>query len=468
MAKDLLSLAVFHNMSNSSIHTPDVPAHLFDQLHDLIRKAKACGADAAEGVYSESMGVSASIRNGDLSTLERSERASIGIRVLIGKKQACAASDDIHPERLHAMVDRAVSMARLAPEDPYAGLPEQHELATHIPDLDLFDPAEIEADKLIASAKTMEDVVRQNPLITNVEESTASWGLSGFAYVTSHGFQAGYRGTSHGLSIEAVAGKDTHMVRDYDYSSAFHHSDLRTAQDVALTAASNTVRRLNARKMPTAKIPVVFAPRMASGLLRNLLGALSGAAVARKASFLQEHMGKQIFSKTISIIDDPHLKRGLRSTPFDGEGLPTTRRAFIENGVLTSWMMNCSAARQLGLKSTGHARLSTGSIPGITASNFYITPCDVSPEGLIADIKQGFYVTETMGHGGDTLTGDYSQGAAGFWIENGAIAFPVHEMTIAGNLKPMFEHLSAANDLTHRYGVDAPTLRIEGMTVAGA
>ncbi|NDE90317.1 MAG: TldD/PmbA family protein [Alphaproteobacteria bacterium] len=449
------------------MHSSTVPSHLFEHLDMLIRKAKSVGADAADGVYVESMGVSAAIRNGELSTLERSESASLGLRVLIGKKQACVATHDIHPERLNEMVERAVDMARLAPEDPYAGLADQSQLAKHIPDLDLFDGVEIGADQLIASAKTMEEIVRQNPKVTNVEESNASWGLSGFAFVTSHGFAGGYRGTSHGLSIEVVAGSGTHMVRDYDYSSAMHYADLRTPQDVALAAAARTVSRLDARKMPTKKIPVVFAPRVASSLLRNLLGAINGTSIARKASFLIDELGKTILPSTINLIDDPLLKRGLRSRPFDGEGLATQKRAFVEKGVLTGWMMNCSAARQLNLQSTGHASRGVGGIPGISASNFYMSAGAVSPEELIADIKEGFYVTETMGHGGDTLTGDYSQGAAGFWIENGKISFPVHEMTIAGNLKPMFQNLSAANDLTHRYGVDAPTLRIEGMTVAG-
>ncbi len=452
---------------SSSAHSSKVPSHLFEHLETLIKKAKSVGADAADGVYVESMGVSAAIRNGELSTLERSESASLGLRVLIGKKQACVATHDIHKERLNEMVERAVSMAKLAPEDPYAGLAAQDQLAKQIPDLDLFDGVEVDADTLIASAKTMEEVVRAVPKVTNVEESNASWGLSGFAFVTSHGFSSGYRGTSHGLSIEVVAGTDTHMVRDYDYSSALHASDMRTPQDVALAAAARTVSRLDARKMPTKKIPVVFAPRVASSLLRNLLSAMNGAAIARKASFLIDDMGKSIFPANIHLIDDPLMKRGLRSRPFDGEGLPTQRMAFVENGVLKSWMMNCSAARQLNLKSTGHGSRGVGGVPGISASNFYMDAGAVTAEALIADIKEGFYVTETMGHGGDTLTGDYSQGAAGFWIENGTLSFPVHEMTIAGNLKPMFQNLTAANDLTHRYGVDAPTLRIEGMTVAG-
>lgn len=449
------------------MHSPSVPKHLFDHLDTLIRKAKSLGADAADGVYVESMGVSAAIRNGELSTLERSENASLGLRVLIGKKQASVATQDINADRLNELVERAVSMAKLAPEDPYAGLADASQLAKHIPDLDLFDGVEISADQLIASAKTMESTVRQNPLVTNVEESNASWGLSGFAFMTSHGFSGGYRGTSHGLSIEVVAGTGTNMVRDYDYSSALHGSDMRSPVDVATAAAQRTVSRLNARKMPTKKIPVVFAPRVASSLLRNLLSAMNGTSIARKSSFLIDEMGKAIFPSTVTLVDDPLMKRGLRSRPFDGEGLPTTKQLLVENGVLKSWLLNCSAARQLGLASTGHASRGVGGIPGISASNFYMQPGAVTPEALIADIKEGFYVTETMGHGGDTLTGDYSQGAAGFWIENGKIAFPVHEMTIAGNLKPMFQNLSAANDLTHRYGVDAPTLRIEGMTVAG-
>lgn len=450
------------------MHAPAVPPHLFEHLETLIKKARSLGADAADGVYVESMGVSAAIRNGDLSTLERSENAELGLRVLVGKRQACVSSCDLHKDRLAGMVERAVAMAKLAPEDPYAGLADKTELAASIRDLDLFDGIEISAEKLVASAKEMEAVARADARITNVEESIAGWGLSGFAFVASNGFSGGYRGTSHSLSIETVAGAGTNMVRDYDYSTALHYENLRTPQDVAASASARTISRLHARKMPTGKIPVVFAPRVASGILRNFLGAISGAAIARKTSFLADCLGAAIFAPGVTLTDAPHMKRGLRSRPFDGEGLPTLERAIVEKGTLTTWLLNCSAARQLKMQSTGHASRGVGNVPGISASNFYMENGTVSPEQLIADIAEGFYVTETMGHGGDILTGDYSQGAAGFWIEKGQIAFPVHEMTIAGNLKPMFLNLTPANDLTHRYGIDAPTLRVEGMTVAGA
>jgi PmbA protein len=265
-----------------------------------------------------------------------------------------------------------------------------------------------------------------------------------------------------------LAGGSDGMERDYDYSSAVYAADLRSPEDIGRSAGERTVKRLGARKMPTGKLPVVFDPRVSGGLLGHLAGAINGASIARGGSFLKDKMGQQVLPKGFTVIDDPHRQRGLRSKPCDGEGLANQRRAFIEDGVLTSWVLDLRSARQLGLESTGHASRGTGGPPSPSITNFYLEPGKLSRQELIADIKQGFYVVELIGMGVNGVTGDYSRGAAGYWIENGEITFPVNEMTVAGNLKDMFLNLIAADDLVFRTGVDAPTLRIEGMTLAGA
>lgn len=445
-----------------------VPAYLFDHLDALLKKAKALGADAADGVYVESMRVNAAVRFGAVSDLERSENSELGLRVLVGKKQASLSSNLVDPSQFENMAERAVAMARLAPEDPFTGLAEPADFAKTIPDLDLFDAAEVPAQQLVEAAKTMEAVARSDANITNVENVSASWGMGGFAFMTSNGFKGGYRSTSHGLSIETVAGQGTDMVRDYEWAHTRFARDLMRPEMVAARAAARTISRLGARKMGTAKIPVVFSPRVAGGLLHAFLSAINGQAVARKSSFLQDALGTEIFAPHITIRDEPHVPRGLRSHPFDGEGLGCTDHTLIDKGRLNGWLLNLSAAKQLGLKSTGHAARGTGGVPGISASNVTLENGTLSPQQILADIPQGFYVTETMGFGVNTLTGDFSQGAAGFWIEKGQIAFAVHEMTIAGNLRNMFKSMIPANDLERRYGIDAPTLRVEGMTVAGS
>lgn len=449
-----------------------VPPHLFDQLASLLHHAKACGAEAADGVVVESSRVDAAVRHGRLSDLERSEHAEIGLRVLVGRQQASLSANLVDarqwPGVAADLAAQAVAMARLAPEDPYAGLADAADFVKNPPDLDLFDSTEVAAESLIEAAKTMEAVARAHTGITNVENASASWGMGGFAFMTSNGFSGGYRSTSHSLSIEAVAGQGTEMVRDYEWASTRHAADLWSPEKVAQLAATQTLSRLHARKMPTAKLPVVFAPRVAGSLVQAVLAAINGAAIARKTSFLQGQLGQSLFAPEMMIYENPHAPRGLRSRPFDGEGLACTPRALVEKGVLTTWLLNTSAARQLGLKSTGHASRGTSGVPGIGASNVWLANGSLSPEQLIADIKEGFYVTETMGFGVNNLTGDYSQGAAGFWIENGQISFPVHEMTIASHLADMFKTITPANDLEPRFGIDAPTLRVEGMMVAGS
>jgi len=437
-------------------------------LSSLLDAARKVGADAADALYVEGVSSSVSYRLGKLEDVERSESYDLGLRVFVGQKIAFVSSTDFSADALAALPGRAVAMARLAPEDKFAGLAPKERLARAIPDLDLEDPGEPGADLLIERARTVEGTALAVPGVTNSEGGGASFSRNAVALATSTGFYGRYAGTSHGIGVAVLAGEGTGMERDYDHASARHSADLRAAEEIGRRAGEKAVKRLNPRSMKSQSVPVVFHPDEAAGLLGHFVGAISGSAIARGVSFLKDRMGTDIFAPGIHIIDDPHRVRGLRSKPFDGEGVANSRRALIENGRLTSWLLDCASARQLGLETTGHAARGTGGPPSPSATNLYLQAGKVSAKALIADIKQGFYVTELMGMGVNGVTGDYSRGAAGFWIENGEIAFPVSEVTIAGNLKNMFTHLTPADDLEFRHGINAPTVRIEGMTLAGA
>ena len=437
-------------------------------LGSLLDAAKKAGADAADALYVEGVSSSVSYRLGKLEDVERAENYDLGLRVFVGQKVAFVSSTDFSAEALAGLPERAVKMARLAPEDRYAGLAPKDRLATSIPALDLEDMGEPSPELLIERARNAEAAALAVAGVTNSEGGGASFSRSAVALATSTGFYGRYAGTSHGIGVAVLAGEGTGMERDYDHDSARHSGDLRSAEDIGRTAGEKAVKRLNPRSMKSQSVPVVFHPDEASGLLGHFAGAISGAAIARGVSFLKDRMGQAIFAPGINIIDDPHRVRGLRSKPFDGEGVANKRRALIENGVLTTWLLDCASARQLGLETTGHAARGTGGPPSPSTTNLYLEAGKLSVKELIADIKQGFYVTELMGMGVNSVTGDYSRGAAGFWIENGEIAFPVSEVTIAGNLKDMFQHLTPASDLEFRHGTNAPTVRVEGMTLAGA
>ena len=434
----------------------------------LLEAAKKSGADAADALFVEGVSSSVSYRLGKLEDVERAENYDLGLRVFVGQKIAFVSSTDFSADALAGLPARAVAMARLAPEDKFAGLAPKERLAASIPQLDLEDAAEPSADVLIERARGVEGAALAVPGVTNSEGGGASFSRSAVALATSTGFYGRYAATSHSLGVAVLAGTGTGMERDYDHASARHAADLRDPQVIGRHAGEKAVKRLGPRAMKSQSVPVVFHPDEAAGLLGHFVGAISGAAIARGVSFLKDRMGSDIFAPGITIIDDPHRIRGLRSKPFDGEGVANSRRALIENGRLTSWLLDCASARQLGLETTGHAARGTGGPPSPSSTNLYLEAGKHSVKDLIADIKQGFYVTELMGMGVNSVTGDYSRGAAGFWIENGEIAFPVSEVTIAGNLKDMFARLVPASDLEFRHGVNAPTVRIEGMTLAGA
>jgi PmbA protein len=436
-------------------------------LDDLIRAAKKAGADAADALFVENVSASVSYRLGKLEEVERSEASDVGLRVFVGQRVAFVSSTDFSKEAIAALPGRAVAMARLAPEDKFAGLAPRDRLAKTFPDLDLQDAEEPSADLLVERARAVEGAAMAVKGITNSEGGGASFGRTAIALATTEGFFGRYAGTSHSVGVAVLAGEGTEMERDYDQVSVRRSADLESPEAVGKRAGERTIARLHPRKAKSQAVPVVFDPRESGGLLGHLSGAISGSAIARGVSFLKECLGQQIFDASITVIDEPHRPRGLRSKPFDGEGVANTRMAIIENGVLKTWLLDCASAKQLGLQTTGHAARGTGGPPHPSSTNFYMQPGPLSPEELMADIAEGFYITELMGMGVNGVTGDYSRGASGFWIENGRIAYPVSEVTIAGNLKEMYRRLVPANDLVFRYGTNAPTCRIEGMTVAG-
>jgi len=439
-----------------------------ERLEHLVKAARAVGADAADAISFKNVSLGVSYRLGKLEDIERSEATDLGLRVFVGQRVAFVSSTDISRRALAELPERAVAMAKAAPEDRFAGLAPVELLAKDFPALDTEDAEEPAAETLVERARAAEDAARAVPGITNSEGGGAGFGRSHVTLVTSHGFAGGYGGTSHSVSVSVIAGEGTAMERDDDYATARHIADLEGAEAVGRRAGERAVRRLKPRKAKTKSITIVYEPRVAGGLLGHFVGAISGSAIARGVSFLKDRMGEPVFAPGVRVIDDPHRRRGLRSKPFDGEGVANARSVLIEKGVLKSWILDCASARQLGLTTTGHGARGTGGPPSPAPANLYMEPGTEPPDALIAKIGEGFLVTELIGMGVNPVTGDYSRGAAGFWIEKGAIAYPVSEVTIAGNLKDMFRNLTPASDLAFRRGIDAPTVIIEGMTIAGA
>jgi len=454
-----------------SIEAPGVlhydEAALRNLADDVIARVRRAGADAADVLMVSGASLSASCRMGEVEEVERSDGQEFGLRAFIGKRQAIVSSSDLSKNSLDLLITRVVAMAKLAPEDQYCGLAERELLAKNFPDLDIFDATELDMPSLIAAAKQAEDVARSVQGITNSEGAGASCSHSRIVLATSEGFSGGYATSSYGISCSVLAGEGTQMERDYEYSSVRHYGDLMSPEEIGRVAAQRTLSRLNPRRVKTQQVPVIYAPRVSNGLLGHLAGAISGAAVARGTSFLKDRLGKAVFAKGVNIVDDPHRARGLRSKPFDGEGVANARRAMIEDGVLTGWLLDTASAKQLGLRSTGNAARGSGSAPSPATSNFYMQPGSRPAVEMISSLKTGLFITELIGMGVNPVTGDYSRGATGFWIENGQFVYPVSEITVAGNLLDMFMHLTPGDDLQFRYGMDAPTILIEGMTVAG-
>jgi PmbA protein len=442
--------------------------NLLNLLSDLIKDAQKAGADAADAIVVDGTSVSVTWRLGKLEQLERSESGDIGLRVLKGKRQAIVSSADRSPQALKELVERAVAMAKTVPEDPYIGLADPGEIARDLPKLDICDPTEISAEQLIAQVTAAEATALAVKGVTNSEGASAGWGRSAVAIAASNGFARAYESSGSSLSVSVLAGDSSQgMETDYDYTSAVYYSDLKTPEEIGRKAAERAVRKVGARKVKSRKVPVVFDQRVARGLVGHFLGAINGSSVARGTTFLKDAMNTAVFGSHITIVEDPHLHRGLRSKPCDAEGIANRRANLIDKGVLTTWLLDLRTARQLGLKSTGHAGRGTSSPPSPGSTNVYLEAGTLTREALLADIKDGLYVTDLVGSGVNGVTGDYSRGAVGFWIENGQLTYPVSEITVAGNLKDMFKNLTPASDLELRYGTDAPTVRIEGMSVAG-
>jgi PmbA protein len=439
-----------------------------DVLAALVAAARRAGADTADALHVQNENLSVGRRLGKIEQLERAEGMDIGLRVFVGRRQAIVSSTDPDPRGFTALAERAVAMAKVVPEDPHGGLGDVFETARDVAALDLDDGVEPTAEQLIARASAAEDTALAVAGITNSEGAEAGWGRMSIALVTSAGFAGHYRRSSHSLSVTALAGSGTKMERDYDWSSVVHLADLADPVSLGQRAAERTLARLNPVRAKTARIPVVFDPRVSASLLGHLVSAINGASVARGTSFLRDRLGTQVLARGLTVRDDPTRKRGLRSRPFDGEGMAGQPRAIVQDGVLTTWILDWRSARQLGMASTGHASRGTGGPPGPAPTNMWLEPGTLSPQALMADITEGLYVTDLIGMGVNGVTGDYSRGAAGFMIRQGVLAEAVSEITIAGNLKEMFLHMTPADDLEFRRGSDAPTIRVETLTLAGA
>ena len=438
---------------------------LADRVTALVEAARKAGADAADAVAVRGRSTGVSVRLGKVESTEASESDDISLRVFIGKRVASvSATASSNPAEL---AERAVAMARVSPEDPYQGLADALRLVKQPRDLDLFDPTTVSAEQLKEDALAAEEAAMAVPGVTNSGGSGASAGLGGLVLATSEGFLGQYVASRFSRSTSVIAGEGTGMERDYDYSSRLHFADLDTPKTIGRKAGERAVKRLNPRKAKTGPVDVIYDPRVARGIAGHLAGAINGAAVARKTSFLRDMMGKQVARAGITVTDDPLRVRGQSSKPFDGEGVEGMPLNMVEDGVLRHWFLSTSAARELGLETNGRGVRAASSVSP-SSTNLAIEPGDKTPEELIKALNTGFYVTEVFGQGVNMVTGEYSRGASGFWIENGELVHPVSEVTIASNLKDMFLNMIPASDLDRNFGTAAPTLLIEGMTLAGS
>jgi PmbA protein len=450
--------------TNPEMLEPDKALERAAALVDLARRA---GADAADAAYSGNSSETIQVRLEKLEEVERSEGEHITLRVFCGARSASIGSSDLGDAALAELAQRAIDMARAAPEDRFAGLAPAGLLGEGPwPDLDLTDGSIVSPEHLRDLSREAEDAARAVAGVTNSEGAAASAGSSVSALVTSHGFGAVHGGTSHAISATVVAGEGSEKQRDHAWRQSRHAADLPSPAAIGTLAGERAVARLRPARLKSGQMPVVFDPRVGGSLVGHLVSAMSGPAIARRASFLLDRLDETLFDPAIVIEEDPLRPRGLRSRPFDGEGLATRPRRLVEAGRITGWLMESASARQLGLAPTGHASRGGGA-PGVTVGNVVLAAGKPSRAELIADIAHGVFVTELIGQGVNPVTGDYSRGASGFLIENGEIAGPVAEFTVAGNLIDMFARMRAASDLEVYRGIDAPTLRIDGMSVAG-
>ncbi|TYR31990.1 TldD/PmbA family protein [Mesorhizobium microcysteis] len=437
---------------------------LADLVARLVEAAKDAGADASDAVAIRSRSTSVSVRLGKVEGTEASESDDVSLRVFVGQRSASVSANAASDAA--ALAERAVAMAKASPEDPHQRLADEALLARDIRDLDLFDATEIPADRLREDALAMEDAALAVEGVTNSSGAGASAGMGGMVLATSHGFLGQYMASRFSRSVSVIAGEGTGMERDYEYSSRLHFADLDPVAAIGRKAGGRVVKRLGARKAKTGPVTVVFDPRVARGIAGHLAGAINGASVARKTSFLRDMMGRQVASSAITVTDDPLKPRGQSSRPFDGEGVEGAALTMVDKGVLNHWFLSTSAAGELGLVTNGRGVRASSSVSP-SSTNLAIEPSSQTPQELLASLKSGFYVTEVFGQGVNMVTGEYSRGASGFWIDNGELAWAVAEVTIAANLKDMFLNMVPASDLDRNFGTAAPTLLIEGMTLAG-
>jgi PmbA protein len=439
-------------------------------LADVLRRAQARGATAADGFLIDEQHFSASVRLGQVDTVKHSREQRLSLRVFAGRASAAASTSDLSRESLERVVDEATALARVTAEDPHAGLPDPDQLVTSVPDLELEDLGgdDLEPEAKIELARQGEAAaLESDPRMTNSEGAEYWDRRARYVYATSHGFAQGYATSSFGLSVSPVAAENGVMQRDYWYSAARHRSALEAPAAIGRTAAARALRRLNARKVKTTEVPVIFDPDTAASLVRSVAGAASGPSLYRRASFLLDRLGKRIAAPAVTIVDDGTLPRALGSRPFDGEGLSTGRTVLVGEGTLQTYLLDTYSARKLGLHSTHHAARD-GSGVSVSTTNLMLLPGTSTPEALIASVKNGFYVTELIGFGVNGVTGDYSRGAAGLWIENGTLSYPVEEVTVAGNLLEMLASIEGiGNDLVLRDRTVSPTLLVGRMVVAG-
>ncbi len=446
------------------MQTPIDQGKLMDEARRLVAAARSAGADAADVVAATGVAFSADLRDGRIEESERAEGDDVTLRVFCGRRVASVSANSFHDGA--RLAERAVAMARVAPEDPFAGLVPADEIATDFPELDLLDPATVDAAMLAERARAAEAAALAVAGVTKSGGASASWRLGGLVLATSEGFCGGYLVSRHGVSATAIAGEGTAMERDYDYDSRGFLADLDDAADIGRRAGERAVARVNPRRLSTRTADIVYEPRAARSLLGHLAGAINGAAIARGTSFLKDKLGQAILPASISVTDDPTRPRGAASRPFDGEGRPAAPLTLVENGVLTQWLLDTQSARELGLAPNARAsRAGAGTSPSTT--NLTLSPGSRSQAELLAGIGTGLLVTDLIGHGVNGVTGDYSRGASGFWVEDGQVAFPVSEITIAGNLVDMFASLVAGSDLDTRSAYAVPSLLVKDMTIAG-
>jgi len=430
----------------------------------LIGRARAAGADQADALVVRSRSRSASVRNGKVENTQSAESDDFSLRVFVGQKVATVHAGQGTDEA--ALAERAVAMARVSPEDPHACLADAGMLAKSWPDLDLYDPTEPSAESMIEAAKAAEAAALSVPGVASSIGAGAGTGLFGMVLATSHGFSGAFERSGFSRSVSVIAGEGVKMERDYDFDSRVFFADLDSAETIGRSAGQRAAARVNPRKVKTgSNVTVVFDPRASRGLIGHLVSAINGASVARKTSFLKDMMGKKVAIDGLTLVDNPFVRRGPGSRPFDGEGVSVGPLTMVEDGILQQWYLTTAVARELGLTSNGRASRGGGVSPSST--NVIINPGPQTPEDLIASVGNGFYVTELIGQGVNGVTGEYSRGASGFWIENGKLTFAVSEVTIASNLKDMFKRMTLANDIDAKYSIAAPTIAIEGMTLAG-